>query len=97
MKRDFQINCTYYMIKTFELCKVFVVKSQRNHQPYRYIQQAARTYQPETVRGGVCRWSMGPPDFGTYRDLISEKGDFVILATLLWTPRNENPNGASVT
>ena len=38
----------------------------------------------------------GHPEFGTFRDLISEKGDFVILVTLLWTPRNENPNGASV-
>ena len=39
---------------------------------------------------------MDPPKFWTFRDLISEKGDSVILVTLLWTPRNENPNGASV-
>ena len=49
-----------------------------------------------SVRGGA-RGSMDPPEFGTFRDLISEKGDFVILVTLLWTPRNENPNGASET
>ena len=39
---------------------------------------------------------MDPPEFGTFRDSISEKGDFVILVTLLWPPWNENPNGASV-
>ena len=38
---------------------------------------------------------MDPPEFRTFRDLISEKGDFVILVTLLWTPQYENPNGAS--
>ena len=44
---------------------------------------------------GEARGSMGPPEIGTFRDLSSEKGDFVISVTLLWTPRNENPNGAS--
>ena len=38
---------------------------------------------------------MDPPEYGTSRDLISEKGDFVILVTLFWTPWNENPIGAS--
>ena len=39
---------------------------------------------------------MDPSGFGTFRDLILEKGDFEILVTLLWTPQNDNPNGASV-
>ena len=39
---------------------------------------------------------MDLPEFGTFRDLILEKGDFVILVALLWTLQNENPNGASV-
>ena len=38
---------------------------------------------------------MDPPKFWTFRDLISEKGDFVILVRLLWPPWNENPNRAS--
>ena len=38
---------------------------------------------------------MDPPELGTFRDLMSEKGDFVILVSLLWTPRIENPNRAS--
>ena len=39
-----------------------------------------------SIRGGAGG-SMDPPEFGTFRDLISGKGDFVILVTLLWTPR----------
>ena len=38
-----------------------------------------------SVRGGAGG-SMDPPEFGTFRDLVSETGDFVISVTLLWTP-----------
>ena len=48
----------------------------------------------DSVRGGAGG-SMDPSAFRTFRDLIPEKGDFVILVILLWTPQNENPNVAS--
>ena len=38
-----------------------------------------------SIRGGA-RGAIDPPDLETFRDLISEKGDFVILVTLLWPP-----------
>ena len=40
------------------------------------------------LEGGGAGGSMDSPEFGTFRDLISEKG---ILVTLLCTPRNGNP------